>query len=546
LRTSALSILRGENLVMAKRLIALEWDAREARAVLVSSRGDQPVVEDALALPWPPGENGAAPSPTVLGQILGAALAGRRFPKGDMLLSVGRAMVELKQFSLPPAPEDELPEMVRFQALREFNTLADNTALDYVPLPTQPGQPQPVLAAALSPEALQQLTATCTAAGFKPTQISLRPFATTSLLSRQSTSGNPRLRLLVDVLSDEVDLTVLAGKQVIFVRTARLHGDEVIASAEAAKPLLGEIRRTLAAIHTQLGDERIEAISLCGARETHAPLAERIGLALQIRTELFDPWEGIARTGAASGQLPRDPGRYAALLGMVSDELQGLPPSIDFLHPRKRRPPPDRRRPLAFGLATAVAAVFAIVWVTWSQLAALDTQIQDLRDELNRQTKLLADDRLVEPAMHVAEIEKWKQQQVNWLAELERLSKDLPEAQKLMLTQAIFTARKQGGEIMLEGLTTQGDVAASLPTKLRDDRHQVTIRDGQEDNKSRRYGWRFKSTVSIAREPDEDEAPAPARPAATASAPTASAGLARPATKTPAVPAVPTSSKKGT
>ena len=58
-----------------------------------------------------------------------------------------------------------------------------------------------------------------------PRRLVLRPCGAASLFCRQQADGRPRARLLVELLVDEADLTVIIDRKVIFLRTARLPGD---------------------------------------------------------------------------------------------------------------------------------------------------------------------------------------------------------------------------------------------------------------------------------------------------------------------------------
>ena len=91
----------------------------------------------------------------------------------DALVAIGRTNIELRQLSVPPAPDDELPDMVRFQALREFNQMEEDWALDYVPIDEDPTQPRTVLAAAIAPEQIELVRKTCQAAGLRPRRLVL-------------------------------------------------------------------------------------------------------------------------------------------------------------------------------------------------------------------------------------------------------------------------------------------------------------------------------------------------------------------------------------
>src|SRR5262249_24519438 len=179
-----------------------------------------------------------------IGRRINEALTARGIRRGRTLVAVGRANIELKNLTLPPAPPDELPELVRFQAEREFNTLADNWPLDFIPLPGESGEALTVLAAAISPELVGEIQITCEAANLNPSRLILRPCAAASLLSRVRPAHQQELRLMVDLLTEETDLTVLAGDSVVFMRTARLPVEAF--QNDPIRALLPEIRRTIA------------------------------------------------------------------------------------------------------------------------------------------------------------------------------------------------------------------------------------------------------------------------------------------------------------
>ena len=254
-------------------------------------------------------------------------------------MAIGRSNIELRQLTLPPAPDEELPEIVRFTAMREFNALEENWPLDYLPIDDAPDQPRSVLAAAISPELVEQIQRTCQTAGLKPRRLILRPCGAASLFCRQQTEGRPRARLLVELLVDEADLTVIIDRKVIFLRTARLPGDP-LTDADAGQALLAEFRRTMAAVQNQLGGRKVEEIVLCGTGPQHAALAELIDSRLATPAEVFDPFAGLTLGEDLKRAMPERPGRFAPLLGMLLDELLHAPTaSISSIRASARRRP---------------------------------------------------------------------------------------------------------------------------------------------------------------------------------------------------------------
>src|SRR5437016_47093 len=320
------------------RLIALEWDAKEARVAVGRTRGTTVAVEQAFVVPLPQREEGSTAEPEV-GGILAKALAEQGISRCDALVAVGRANIELRFLSTPPVPEEELPEIVRFQALKQFTTLGDDWPLDFVPLSPNADGGMNVLAAAIAPDLVEQIRKSCSAAGITVSRLVLRPFAAASLLKDQL--EDDQCRMIVDLLKDEADLTVLIGSQVIFPRTVRL---PLVSEAEVlGRTLLAEGRRTMIAAQNQLGGRRVEEVIIFGDGQHHTALKQLLEKELSLPVQLIDPFERVEWADSRV-KKPEFPGTFAPLLGMMLDEATAIAPVIDFLHPRKKKPPPDLRR----------------------------------------------------------------------------------------------------------------------------------------------------------------------------------------------------------
>ena len=168
-------------------LLAIEWDDAEARLAVAEVRRDSVVLEQAFSITLESSrlKSGAESAGPVsmsgahdlgaIGNQINEALTARGIRRGKTLVAVGRANIELKNLTLPPAPEDELPELVRFQAEREFNALSDEWPLDFIPLPSEPEEQLTVLAAAISPELIAEIQITCQGANLAPQRLILRP-----------------------------------------------------------------------------------------------------------------------------------------------------------------------------------------------------------------------------------------------------------------------------------------------------------------------------------------------------------------------------------
>lgn len=475
------------------RLLALEWNDSEARLAVAASRGDRVVFEQAFSVSLRPAGAEAAPSEVNIGQKIATAMAARGVGRLDTLVAVGRSSIELRQLSLPPAPDDELPELVRFQAMREFNALDERWLLDFVPIDEAPDQPRSVLAAAVDPDLVAQLEGTCRTAGLKPRRMILRPCAAASLLCRAQVSARMQVRLLVDLLGDEADLTAMIDRKVIFLRTARVPGDP-LSRPEAASALLAEVRRTMAAVQNRLDGRRVATIVLCGAGAEHEALARHLDQQLGTPTELFDPFRGLELGGDLQGGLPDHPGRFAPLLGMLLDEFHQTPHAVDFLHPRRPPPPPSRRNVYALAGVLAVLLVLAFFGYRWYERFTLAVEVERLQAEAKELDAAVKRAEKTEKTFN--DIREWCATDVVWLDELRRLSEKFPPAKEAMITQLTFApVSRGGGEIQISGLASEAATIDTLENGLRDETHRVKGGARNEDKSRKHYAWGFNSTV---------------------------------------------------
>ncbi|MBI1904233.1 MAG: hypothetical protein HYS13_24320 [Planctomycetia bacterium] len=512
------------------RLLAIEWDAREARVAVATCRGKEAVIEQAFAVDLQPREGGGSPTEVNVAQRLRDALAERGIGKAETLVALGRANIELRVLSVPAAPDEEMPDLVRFQAMRQFASIGEDWPLDFVPLEHTSEGTANVLAAAVAPELVKQIRGTCEAAGLEPLRLVLRPFAAAALLRRRA--QDRRCRLMVDLLTDEADLTVLADGQVAFMRTVRLASHD---PEPAWRALLGEMRRTIAAAHQQLGNRRVELVTICGDPSEHGELKAAVASQLSLEIEYFDPFTGppgkqvpasgelmpLSLSGAISltphllKVLPEHPGRFAPLLGMLAAEAGGTAHAIDFLHPRHRPAPPSRRGRwvtvgASVGGAVAVALVVMVGWL-WS----LDSQITGLKKKsFNMDKEVKAAQKL---RANADRVDEFVSGDVVWLEELRELSTELPPPEEATVAGMTFGTRVAGGggQLIADGYVRQSSTIDLMERKLRDERHKVSGTGGGYEDQQPTLRWRFKETIQVL--PEEEvarPAPRPTRPPA--------------------------------
>jgi len=482
------------------RLLAIEWDSREARVVVAQARRGDFVLEQAFAIDLRPAEGMEARPESSLGKALSAALAERKIERGEVLVAVGRTNIELRKLTLPPAPADEQPDLVRFQALKQFTTLGDDWPIDFVPLQGENSGQLSVLAAAISPELVAQIRATCSAATLEPKRLVLRPFAAAALLRRRRSVDG--CVLVVDMLADEADLTVVNSGNVELIRTVRLPSSSE--PEDQARFMSGEIRRTIAAASNQLAGRKVERVVICGDSLDHAILRTQIEQLPGLSVELFDPFEGVALASDAQAIRPPHVGRYAPLLGILVCEASGAAHDIDFLNPRRRPPAPSHRRRNTIMAAVAAVVVLMIAFYYWQAYSELDHQVVTLAKEIS----LLKDDsKRLDPILtRTANVDEFVAGDVTWLDELRILSERfLPPEEAIVgqLTMSPTPRGGAGGAMTLEGHVRSSSHLVQLESKLRDEQHKVSLGNGRVDEKNRGLPWKFDGSIGVTTSDDD-------------------------------------------
>ncbi len=472
------------------KLLAVEWDARELRVAAAQIAGKKVVVEQAFAVAL---DEEAGQTPDAIGERLVAACSEHDIGRCSVLVGVPRVKAELRVLQVPNAPDDELPEMVRFQAVRQFSTLGEDWPLDFVPLGSGDPNQTRVLAATISPQLAEDLLKICSAVGSHESKLVLRPCASASLYGRCVTDH--RCRLLVELFAEEADLNVVVDGQVVFLRSVRL------APTNLATALVGEIRRTLAAAQNQLGEQRIQGVTLVGNDAELQDIQPVLEKRLDQTIEVFDPFGQTSLT--LEGPPPEHPGRFASLLGMLLDEGEGKRHGIDFLNPRKRSVPPDRRRRYAL-IAGAVAAVFAVfIGGVWWQIDRYKSQVDELQvrnTSLDDQVKIAQ-----QLKSDVGMIDEFEEGNINWLDQIYEISKKLPDAEEAIVDTATFTSLPSGGgQISLDGYVKEPDVINKMESSLRDEAHQVTGSGTFFDERQEDLQWSFKERIVVSPEAREE------------------------------------------
>lgn len=490
------------------QLIALEWDTSEVRLAVAKTYGSSVHIErlDSVAL-----GTGEEPREELKEAI--ASLTGDLDNSAGVLLNIHRGDTELRLMELPAVPPEELPEIVRLQAVRYFTALNEDWTIDFLSLGERNADTtvQQVLAAAMDPDVLRGIQENCSPAGLVPRRMAIRSFSTASAWVRAHATSPTSL--LVDLLDQEVDLTVVHDGQPVLSRNVRLPrletggspgggneefgvGEDELVMAERAFPqninislLQGEIRRTIVSANNQLSAGRVDQIVLLG---TDSQLASQLSDGMDVPVELYDCLEQFDY----SGTLPSSPERFTALLGAMSDEAAGQQPALDFLNPRQ--PPRTATRAektVRYGLFSFVGMAVVIVLVgslyyikagavseKVAESAGLDLEIKDAAT-IGAERKL---------------IETFVDTNVVWLDEISLLSDHFPSSDDAIVRgMHLSNPTGGGGRISMDVNVSAAEKVGPMENKLRNYFAAVRSDGIKPDEDDPNYKTRFKQTIDV-------------------------------------------------
>lgn len=436
---------------LSQRVLCLDWDKRYLRLVLARLGRGRPYLLAAHANLIPPEVN--PEEPEQMGAFIAQQLRRHQLRARQVLVDVPRDRAVINRLTLPPTPENEVADVVRFQALKELPFPADEAELDFAILSRdEHGRVTEALMAAVLKKTLQRIVATCTAAGLRPVRVGLRPYA--NLMALKQLAGiEPDRVLFVDVGHSLSEISIYQNSKLAFSRAAAvelagshpsgaaisdsriLRASDLDAPADRTERAMGdllvEITRSLQAYRATDPQLKVETLVIAGGTGLEETLHARAAERLPLDCRLFDVRPRLS-VGVDEAAKLRG---FSAALGLCWGLNKAGVLELDFLNPK--RPVPRGavrlRRARIMGLAAATIGVCLFTWwfLTWqgnvrtlkyrqTQIAALQAQVKEL----------------VKIRQAVDVVREWETSAV-WPEELLQISLSAVEPGKKMLVQQV-------------------------------------------------------------------------------------------------------------
>jgi Tfp pilus assembly PilM family ATPase len=480
-------------------LIAIDWDSHELRAVVGRSGSGGITITDTATVPL------AGEEPATIVKTLADLMATTGVAKGKykLLVTIGRGKAELRQLSLPPVPPNELPALVRFQAMQNFSTGGDAVAVDYLPVEVAE-QSTSVIAGGVPPATMKLIASVAEAVGLELKRVALRPVAAAALFSLKSGGGADIDGdcVLVDLLADDAEIVVFRSGKVVFVRSVRMPEQTTGRTSQVA----GEIRRSLMACSTESGGP-VQRVIIWGQAKTHEQDVEQLRELLKCDVQTLDPLSLVAndsRHGTAESDFTRQhTGRLAPLVGLLAADAAAESSGghsdllVDFLNPRKTiEVEKDNRVLIGAGIGVA-AAVLLVGYLAWSSIRTKNAEIAQRQAQLAGLKPQVT--QAEESITRTERVDLFLDSSVNWLDQLRRLADRMPPSDQAIVKtiNGVALPREGGGRLTLTAAATSPVVVDEMESALRDEVHSVRGTGANDLGAKENYRWGFSQMIDV-------------------------------------------------
>ena len=477
--------------------LAIDWEQQHLCGLEgESARGAE--VTRCFTLSWPESID-VTETPEAAGEWLKEQLAGLGVSSRQVLLTLPREDAVVRHLELPAVSDEELPDLVRFQASTKSALSLDKLCLDYMPLPQREDfEGRDVLMTTIAADRVANIRSVLTAAGLELQSISLTPVATAELVSRveePDARAENAASLILSRHGDRVEISVVQNHRLVFSHSTRVvSGDET----QKTQSILVEVSRTSIALQKLSHGIRIVHAWVVGAAGSHAELIGALNARLDCEATTVDPLETTDVT-LRTQDTPGDRTLYAGPVGMLLARERTSVEAIDFLNPRKYVEKRNwRQYRLAIAGGTAAVLLLTLLGVRWALMANLEgkiaerkTEIAEIQGSLNSQKTTLAT---------ATTIRTWQRKDRQWLEDFRRLIETMEGTERYYFSELQVNSGSGTalGEIVAHGAAKEREHVEDLYNKIEsNEAFEVQPRDITPDSDDSKYPWQFVLEIEI-------------------------------------------------
>lgn len=501
------------------KLLALDWDRKTVRMVVVRPRADGVDLLKASSVDIPATiRHDDAES---LGGFIREAMGQVGISATQAMISIPRDHVVLNTLELPPTPAEDMPAIVSFQITKELPFAAEEAALDFAVSGTfDPKQPCSVLVAAVRREQLNFYQQVVEHAGLSVERVGLRPFANLIAVTARAPELSQKALLIVEIGPQYTEIDIVRDGRLMFSRAALLtlpepasvegesftdsriattrpmERDEDDATRQAISDLMVEIVRSVEAYRATDPTMSLDHIVVCGATGFESHLAQALGARYATTAALFTP----DRAMQLATQRAKELRGFSAALGLaIGHERKGLE-TIDFLHPKK---PVSRRSVQMKKLPVAVATALLFIGSGVTFHLRFIKPLQDRAKLLDGERAKLKkqEEPVVKFKDQVESLESWMASEQHWPTVLAMVTEVFPSETEGYSTRADFEItpnpkmNSRDALMRIRFRTASLGTVNSLAAKLREAGFSNVVPGKETPSEMGRDGYKYDTNI---------------------------------------------------
>jgi hypothetical protein len=418
----------------------------------------------------------------------GVSTSGRK-----LLLCLKRPVIEFHRLDLLRVEGLDLTEQVHNQVAVQERLDPDAMIVDYACEALESRESCSTFVSCLARETWLEWQTAWRAHKLQPLMMVPRAWATWQLLRQQATMANEPT-LVVALYRKQADLIVLDRRRPIYIRSLNLQQPD---EAEGvAQQMISEIRLTASTVDLPGESQSLSKLVIFGDREFAETVANQLQDSLEITTEVV-----------ALESLPDISYRDDQALDINSAPMLGLLfgltetpslESIDLMNPKQIVQPASRWRIYGWLAALTLLGLGYFAFDLWQTYAATQqelveqgTENKEAEANLNRMT----------PKARVAEfLQRWEVEQVNWLQQLDEITKSLPSGDDVVVRQYDGKRTANGAEITLQIQAKSLETVALIEQAVQKNGWKLQF-PRQVETRDPNYPIRLDATISYSQEP---------------------------------------------
>lgn len=425
--------------------LAIGWGERRLIGLDAESTKQGIMVRKSFEIEWPEGMK-PLQQPEEAGQWLKESLQKLGLTGRTVVVGLPRTDYVTRRLEVPDVPDEELPNLVRFQATAKTATPLDQLRLDFLPI-AKIGErtSRDVLLFTIPRGRLEPLVrlfaaSELTVAGVVPGVVGLSEMVAHAQVETQAPEN---VVLAVSVHQHGGEAAVLYGGHLLLTHAFRLSAGESNASV-----VIPEIRRALVTLRSHWPTLRVERTWL-NADSSHQDLQAALEKAVGTEVLRLEPSRVPSVSLDADVENQFAPNMLSSL-GLLLQKNRCLADTLDFLHPRQPQKRRDPKRTRLLAIAAAVVVAFGVgYFVRSNAMSRLDDDIKSLAAQIDEADEFV--DEREDLLTSASDVEAWLDKSVQPIDRFAEFEAASPGRERIVLQNWQATAEPRGARAQITG-----------------------------------------------------------------------------------------------